>query len=346
MVGHGAEVRLNNVEGWSRELPAHSRDIWFDTLTNAFDPEAVIHFMMPNRCHPDRAKPNFNYTMFEAAGIPADWVWRAKHYRRVVVPTESCREAWVRSGVEESRVRVCPLGVGGEYFSQTVEPLALWSLDGRPVSSFTTRFLNIAELRPRKNHIGLLRTWIRATRAEDDAVLILKCTSTPSLFDLFGADLADMQAEIGRSFTEAAPVILLTSLMSDEEMRGLYHTATHYISMSHGEGWDLPMMEAATAGLQLIAPDHSGYRTYLTPHDAEMIPAVETPASFDGRVGREDAIFFHGLSWWRPDEESAGHAIARAVRGGEVPKFSPAERIRQEFTWARAGARLLQIIGE
>ena len=79
MVGHGAEVRLNNVEGWSRELPAHSRDIWFDTLTNAFDPEAVIHFMMPNRCHPDRAKLRISTTQcFEAAGIPADWVWRSE----------------------------------------------------------------------------------------------------------------------------------------------------------------------------------------------------------------------------------------------------------------------------
>ncbi len=138
----------------------------------------------------------------------------------------------------------------------------------------------------------------------------------------------------------------MTNLLGDEEIRALYHTATRYISMSNGEAWDLPMMEAATAGLQLIAPNHSGYKTYLGDDDVEFIPAAEVPASFEGSVGREDHIFFDGLSWWRPDEDAAAAVIARAIRGNGPVKASPAERIRGRFTWENAAGGLLRIMQE
>ena len=350
MVLLGAKVQLKSVDGWSPELPGGLREAWFETLATPLngplEPDTVLHFMMPNRCRPRPGKPNVNYTMFEASGIPADWVARAREHCRIVVPTDACRDAWTRSGVPDSKVSVCPLGVDGEYFSQKVEPLALAVPNGRRLTEYGARFLNIAELRPRKNHLGLLRTWIRATRSDDDAVLILKCMTAPHLLEVFNRDLDRMQREIGRSLADAAPVFLLTSLLGDEQIRALYHTATHYISMSHGEGWDLPMMEAATAGLQLIAPNHSGYKTYLGPGDAELVPATETDARFEGSVGQEDHIFFDGLSWWRPDEDAAAAVIARAIRGNAAQKKSPAERIRLLFTWDRAAARLLSILNE
>jgi glycosyltransferase involved in cell wall biosynthesis len=344
MVRLGAQVQLKDVEGWSPALPDDRRESWFEALTAPLDPDVVLHFMMPNRCYPRRDKPNVNYTMFEANGIPADWVTRAQEHRRIVVPTEACRRAWTYSGVPDSHVRICPLGVAGEYFSHAVEPLALDGPNGRPVASYRFRFLNVAELRPRKNHLGLLRAWLQATRSQDDAVLILKCLSAPHLLAMFTEDLAQMQTEVGRLLGEAAPVILLTGVLGDEEMRALYRTATHYISMSNGEGWDLPMMEAATAGLQLIAPDHSAYQTYLAAGEAQLLPATEVAARFEGRAGREDYIFFAGLSWWHPDENAAADLIARVIRGEAEPKLSPAARIRMQYTWESAAARLLKIL--
>jgi hypothetical protein len=44
--------------------------------------------------------------------------------------------------------------------------------------------------------------------------------------------------------------------------------------MSRGEGWDLPMTEAAAAGLRLIAPRHTAYLTYLDAEVAQLIPAT------------------------------------------------------------------------
>jgi glycosyltransferase involved in cell wall biosynthesis len=283
--------------------------------------------------------------MFEATGIPLQWRERARGFDLIIVPNESCRTAWDNGGVPRSKLRVCPLGVDGAFFSQPVAPLALRDARGRPVSSYRQRFLNVGEVRPRKNHLGLVRTWLTTTRSDDDAILILKCAVPAFLMDDFQADVERMLARTGRSYDDAASVLVLNGVFSDEHMRALYHSATHYVSMSHGEGWDLAMMEAAAAGLRLIAPDHSSYRTYLERADAEWIPADEVQVSFEGRVGREDLEYFRGLSWWQPDEAAAGEIFAKIIRGGEARR-PPTERLLREYGWHQASRRLLAVLQE
>src|SRR5687768_12401871 len=173
----GLRVQLMNLRGWSVELPAQAREPMFDALSSPVETDTVLHFTMPNHAHPRPGKRNVNYTMFEADKIPADWAARAYDHELVIVPTESSFRAWSASGVTESKLRICPLGVDGEFFSRPAEPLTALGPGDRPVASYRARFLNISELRPRKNHLGLLRTWIRATDRDDDAILILKISA-------------------------------------------------------------------------------------------------------------------------------------------------------------------------
>ena len=49
-------------------------------------------------------------------------------------------------------------------------------------------------------------------------------------------------------------------VFTDAELPSLYAAATHYVSLSHGEGWDMPLCEAAASGLAVIAPRHTAYR--------------------------------------------------------------------------------------
>src|SRR5262249_37700375 len=111
-------------------------------------------------------------------------------------------------------------------------------------------------------------------------------------------------------------------------------------------GWDLPMMEAALSGLSLIAPAHSAYVSYLREEEVYLIPAPLGPARFEGKLGREDAVFFYGAQWWHPDEDAAADVIRRIVAGSAAPKRSPRERIAVEYSWEKAAAALLAAIGE
>lgn len=332
LVQQGVPVQLTPLDGWS--APMASRETWFDALREPVDADVALHFTMPTLCRPRAGLVNVNYTMFEADRIPREWADRAADHELIVVPTESSRRAWLAGGVAEEKLRIAQLAIDGDFFAVDAPPLAL------PATA-THRFLNIADLRPRKNHLGLLRTWARATRKDDDAVLLLKCTSLhPAMLELFRRDLA----EHGIALDDAAPVVLMTSMLPDDELRALYRAATHYISMSFGEGWDFPMMEAAVSGLQLIAPRHSAYLEYLGDDDAELIPSPAVPAVIEGRAGAEDRRWFDGVNWWRPDEDAAAAVIRDVIDGRRPPKASPGERIRREHRWEGAAARLREVL--
>jgi glycosyltransferase involved in cell wall biosynthesis len=344
-VRQGVRVRLTHLRGWSVDLPESLRETWFDSLDAPVGAGTLLHFTMPNHA---RARPgvrNVNYTMFEADRIPRLWADCARAHDLIVLPTQSSYDAWAQSGVPEERLRISPLGVDGEYFSAPAEPAPLQTPDGRALASYRTRFLSVAELRPRKNHLGLLRSWIRATRRDDDAVLLLKASVfQEGVLDEFQHDLAEMQRRLGRTLAEAAPVVLIAQTLTNEMVRSLYAAATHYVSMSRGEGWDQAMMEAAAAGLQLVAPRHTAYLTYLREDDAFLIPAALRPARFEGIMGVADRVFFDGLGWWEPDEDAAVETLRRIVRGEAVAKASPQARIVSEYTWEKAAASLLEII--
>jgi glycosyltransferase involved in cell wall biosynthesis len=343
-VRRGVRVELHDLPGWSIPLPEHAHSV-FDRLGAPVGADTVLHFTMPQHARPEPGRRNVNYTMFEADRIPAQWVGLAQAHALIALPTEAAFRAWADSGVPETKLRVCPLGVDAEYFSEPAAPAGLATLDGRPLASFRSRFLHIAELRPRKNHVGLLRAWMNATHRDDAAVLILKM-SVPQeyLLPQFQEDVAEMQQRSGRSLADAAPVVVLADLLPDDMIRALYAAATHYVSLSHGEGWDLPMMEAAVSGLGLIAPAHSAYLTYLREEEAYLIPAPLGPARFEGRLGLDDRTFFDGAQWWHPDEDAAADTIRRIVRGTAPPKRSAKERIAAEYTWEKAEAALLAAI--
>lgn len=344
LVRMGTEVELVELAGWSRPVPEYARDPWFDALAAPVDAETTLHFTMPTQVRAYARMRNVNFTMFEADRIPASWAACAASSDLIVVPTASSRSAWEASGVPEAKLRVAPLGVDSAFFSDASAPLDILAGD-RPLRSYRYRFLNVAEATPRKNHLGLLRAWIRATSPSDDAVLVIKtnASSAEGLQD-FTDDIRVMLARLGRGLDSAARVVFVFDVLSDHALRALYQSSTHYISMSLGEGWDLPMMEAAVAGCGLIAPRHSAYLAYLTDEEAELLPVRVEPAVFEGRTRREDAAWFAGLSWWRPDEDAAVDVVQQIVRGRARERPSPRERIASRYTWARAARGLLDAL--
>ena len=215
-----------------------------------------------------------------------------------------------------------------------------------PVRDYRVRVLNVSDSLPRKNLTGLVRTWIRATSAGDDAILIVKVglRQRGGRPPRCSAGLAIMEQALGKRRDQAAPVLFVNRLLADAELPGLYAAATHYWSMSHGEGWDLPMTEAGATGLRLIAPSHTAYLDYLDSGVAQLIPARSTPA--DARTLPWMAYLFEGAHWWTPDEDAAGQALRNAIDGRDQPADSIRDRLASAFTWRQAGARLIEILTE
>lgn len=346
LAGAGVRIQLTDMPRWHPvKLPPDDRDPWFEQLISPVRAAAVLQFCMPHQVVVSAGRLTVNYTMFEAATVPADWVARGRDHDLVVVPTRSSLEAWLASGYPRDKIRTCPLGVDVDRFGPATEPLSLPALGGRPVSDYRVRVLNVSDSMPRKNLAGLVRAWISATSVDDDAILIVKIGSatrdaTSALF----RKLAVMEQTLGKRRDQAAPILFVNRLLTDPEMPGLYAAATHYWSMSHGEGWDLPMTEAAATGLRLIAPSHTAYLDYLDSDVAQLIPARSTPA--DAHSIPWMAYLFEGAHWWTPDEDAAGQALRNAIDGRDQPAASIRDRLASAFTWPQAGARLLEILAE
>jgi glycosyltransferase involved in cell wall biosynthesis len=344
----GVRVQLEEFREWSLPLPVQLQDPFFDQLAAPVAADIDLQFVMPHQVVAAPGVLTANYTMFEATRIPAPWVAHAGRCAVTIVPALSSVEAWTRAGVPMERLRRSPIGVRAGMDAECVAPLPLRDRAGRPVSSYRYRILNLAELGPRKNLLGLLAMWMRATRRTDDAVLILKMNVfRPDLAQLFAADLADLVHRLGTSFDDCAPVCITTEYLPDADLPRLYRTATHYLSMSFGEGWDVPMTEAAAAGLTLIAPRHSGYLEYLDDDSAHLIPVSEEAVDVTGsRLAHVDALLFQGLRWWVPDQ-CAATELVRSILDGRAPvKASPQRRIIEQYAWERVARQLLAVLAE
>ena len=339
----GVRIQLADIPEWHPvKLPPEGLDPWFGQLASPVGAASVLQFCMPHQVVPGEDQLTVNYTMFEASSVPADWLAKGHDHDLVIVPTRSSLEAWLAGGYPAHKLRICPLGVDAERFGPSAAPLLLQAPDGRPVTDYRVRVLNVSELVPRKNLTGLVRVWIGATSPDDDAILIIKLGSESRReTSAFIRQLAIMEQALGRSH---APILCVSRLLDDAEMPGLYAAATHYWSMSHGEGWDQPMTEAGATGLRLIAPGHSAYLDYLDTEVAQLLPVQVTRA--DARFDPWTAALFEGAHWWTPDEDAAAQALRNAISGHDRPAASIRDRLVSAFTWRQAGARLIEILAE
>lgn len=337
----GVAIQLEHVSDWySDGLPERLLDPWYETLTEPVPAQVALHFCMPHQVRRHRDLIDVNFTMFEAARISPLWVQLSHVIDWTVVPNEFSRRAWIDSGAPENRIRVCPLGVRSDLFAGEHDPWPIELPNGKPFGSYRARFINVSAWNQRKNVGGLIRNWIMATNATDDAALVLKTGMDPdSQKRVIPRLLENCERAARKRLEEAAPLQFVFDVLTDDEMPRFYAAGTHYFSQSHGEGWDLPMMEAIGAGLVPIAPDHSAYQTYLDPSIALMIPSRETLAVPPGTLD-----WFDGLNWWIPDEQASIEVIRGILDEGLSPPASGRDRILGQFTWERATRSLLQIL--
>jgi glycosyltransferase involved in cell wall biosynthesis len=345
----GVAIQMVDLPEWSRaRLSREQRDPWYDTLNRDVRARTVLHCCLPTQVQPERRRSNVNLTMFEATPIPRGWAVASERVERIVVPTASSTQMWQAAGISADRLAIVPLGIDSAAFAALEPGQQPPDLPGgNEIWGRRCRFLNVAEVSGRKNLSGLLRAWQRATTPWDDAVLILKPGfHTAGSRERFATMLADVGLETGVTPAYAAPVHIIDKTFSDAQMPAFFAAATHYVSLSFGEGWDQPMVEAGAAGLRLIAPAHSAYLAYLDATCATLLPSVPVPAA-PGAGPELRAIYGRsGMTWWQPDEEAAAAAIRAAIDGDDTGIVPPRERILRELSWDLAAGRLLAVLDE
>ena len=329
----GETVVIKPFVGWSSFTVSHQYKELFDKLQARQDNRPIdinINVCLPCQAQPVQHAVNILYSMFEADRIPQSWVDSANLMDVVVVPTEFCRKAWIRSGVALSKLRVVPIGLDcNNLYNPAVKPIELYTGEtGEALATkYKYRFLHMQEFVSRKNLEGLLQAWELATNTEGfpttEACLLLKVNS-------YSGSRLKTLGSVLKKFKFKAPVYLYSRVIAEAALPGIYSLATHYITLSFGEGWGLSEHKSGLMGKVVIAPESTSFTTFLTKDTAYLIPATRVSAQQEGATGG----FYEGAYWYQPDVAAAADAIVKSIGDTERgPKL--AAHLKANFSFGK-----------
>ncbi|SRR5579884_1175478 len=212
---------------------------------------------------------------------------------------------------EYSALAPRPLDVG--YFKLGSDIEASWASQGlssedeKLLQTLKDRevFLMVGTVEPRKGHSQALSALERLWESGEDAALVI-CGHEGWMVDALARRL--------RSHTELGRRLFWLEQASDEVLLRLYTSASALLMASEGEGFGLPLAEAARHGLPIIARDLAVFR----------------------EVAGEHAFYFSGT-----DSMQLAMALRRWLelyRRREHPKPAP------PATWRESAQELLHIV--
>jgi len=173
-------------------------------------------------------------------------------------------------------------------------------------------FLTVGTLIPRKNLVNTIK-WFVEQFKEDEVGLIVKTTmGKTSLIDRRFV-LNKIKEILANDKDRKCEVYLLHGDLTESEMTSLYtHSKVKcLVSLSHGEGFGLPLYEAAYNGLPIVAPNWGGQCDFLNvpvrnkKGKIESKPMFST-VSYDVKVLEDehvwDGVLPKGSMWCYPKE--------------------------------------------
>lgn len=126
-------------------------------------------------------------------------------------------------------------------------------------------FLSVAQWGPRKNLHATIKWFVEEFIDNPDVGLIVKTfLKGGSVLDK-NALSKELKNTLSKYENRKCKVYFLHGDLTDEEMHSLYkHKDIHaLVSLTHGEGFGLPLFEAAYSGLPVVATDWSGHLDFL-----------------------------------------------------------------------------------
>jgi glycosyltransferase involved in cell wall biosynthesis len=208
------------------------------------------------------------------AGIETDkvldsWDTSASEMDAIIVPSEHSKAGFS----DENQKKISVVSFPAEEVDNELK------VDDKLDTVVDTKFnfLTVAQVSPRKNVDTSLLAFLEEFQNHEDVGYILK-------LNIRNNSLTDRRytEESVKSLLENYPdrkckVYVVHGHMTEGQMAALYSNGyvSAYVSASHGEGFGLPVFQAAQAGKPIIAPSWSGYTDFTTIKNKTQLVQVE-----------------------------------------------------------------------
>tara|TARA_R100000664_G_scaffold34178_1_gene54721 strand:- start:14687 stop:15967 length:1281 start_codon:yes stop_codon:yes gene_type:complete len=126
-------------------------------------------------------------------------------------------------------------------------------------------FLTVAQFGPRKNLPNTIRWFVEEFSDNPNVGLIVKSNIAKNCLMDREQLFSDLRNYLNSVPDRQCKVYLLHGDMTDEEIHSLYRhpQVSAFLSLAHGEGYGLPIFEAAYSGLPVVATGWSGQLDFL-----------------------------------------------------------------------------------
>lgn len=281
------------------------------------------------------------YTVYERWPIPKNDARALSMFGQVWVACERDAEEMAKAGVSRERVRVIPIPFAPD------DPLL--ALRDRVCEPGPTRFYHIGKWEPRKAGDRIIGAFLRAFRP-GEAKLYLKCSLLDVSFDgwpaspeaAIAARLRDPVVkkngwDLENGFDD---IVVETGILPAEEIRKIHAWGDVYVTLSRGEGFDMPSLDSKIAGNLLVYTPSGGPQDFASIHDVRVEPTGSVPA--------------HSVYAWGPearyldfDVSDAATAMRAAHDEVQTNAAAPWRKASLEgFTQESVGRRMREALQE
>jgi glycosyltransferase involved in cell wall biosynthesis len=298
--------------------------------TNSFY-DASVQIQLPNEWDPRLAKFNVGVT----AGVETDkcnpeWIAACNRMSMIIVPSEHTKRNLTNTGEVKVPILVIP-----ESYSPAIDKAVKTSIDEMTFST-PFNFLVFGQLtgnnpeNDRKNLFYTIKWFCEVFKDDPDVGLVIKTNAgrnTKLDRRVVKQMLQQLLSEVRK---DGSPKVhLLHGDMSDEEVASLYRhpQIKAMISLTRGEGYGLPILEAAASGLPIIATAWSGHMDFMK-HGKFIEVAYRLDKIHPSRV--DNKIFMQDSRWAHPNEDDFKKRVMKFRSSFNVPK-EWAEALKSEI---------------
>ena len=214
------------------------------------------------------APVNIGYTAgIETTKVAPVWLQKANEMDKIIVVSNHSKEVFDNTkyqGQNPQTGQVVDL-VCNTPIEVVNYPVRIFEKENVKLNlDYNFNYLAISQWGPRKNFDNLINWFIEENFDQEVGLVVKTSIKNNSIIDRAETENR-LQQILSKHENRKCKVYLLHGDLSEEEMTGLYQNRKIkcLISTTHGEGYGLPLFEAAYNGLPVVVPGWSGHCDFL-----------------------------------------------------------------------------------
>lgn len=291
--------------------------------------DVSYQLLLPNEWNPQLAEKNIGIT----AGVEADkcnptWIEACNKMSGIIVPSEFTKHTLKSSGDIKVNIDVIP-----EAYPEAFDDDSIGSFDLELKTDFN--FLVLGQFtgnnpdNDRKNLPYTIKWLYEAFAGNSNVGFVIKTNSGRlTKADSYRTEsaLSHIVSQVAGGKSNGPKFYMLHGDMSDAELKGLYTNPKikAIVSFTRGEGFGLPLLEAARCGLPVIATGWSAHTEFLGLGKYSKVDYLLSeihPTRVDGN------IWIEGAKWAQPSESDAKRRLKKFYESSSIP-FEWAEDLK------------------